>query len=309
MLSDLEFIIQSLTLNIFYLTNIRGFSLNITLSFLNRECIDTAKEYIIKSEKILNMFVDKINDFLPENAIKGNFLVSEYTLPCEILTENLFNIKLDKAITNKLLLLKKHHLEEEPKEMVTLMTSVNKETYELAVKYIDFLKSILNDIKTNKLFSYSSPFVIRTMIKAIEFYNEMMLRNIKKVRASPTSVSNYEYRVIELMRNIATYMSLIVNPERNDVYIKFNSFSVEFSHLRDSYLNVDLTPKTMIELTKKTQKSIFRYSNYFKEIIKELLDNKVYFIVEPIFIDDFYRAANYIIYNLNIIETSIMKEH
>lgn len=302
MLSDEEFVTQSMMLNLFYLANIRGFCLNITLSFLDKEYIKKAKEFSLRCEDIVNTFIDESIGIIPKFAIDNNFLVTKYTLDCEYLTEKLFNIDLDTSITQKLLLLKTAPPKKIKPELVELMMSVNQKTYNIAIEFTNFIKNIFELEKNNELFSYATPDLIKDIIIAIQMYLYMLERNIKKLLVNPTFISNYEYRLNNIMKNIAIYIASVVNPDREDIYIKSISFSLEFHYLNKLYFKEDLNPKSQKNLTTKTKKLMFRFCRFFNDIITDILNKKVYFIVEPVFIDDFYRGANYFIYNLTLIE-------
>ena len=124
------------------------------------------------------------------------------------------------------------------------------------------------------------------------------------MQVNPTFISNYEYRLISIMKSIAIFIAGTVNPSREDIYIRATSFSVEFNSLKKAYLEKNLNPETQKDLNLKTKKLMNRFSTFISDIISDLLKSKAYFIVEPVFLDDFYRGANYFIYNLTLIESA-----
>lgn len=302
MISDPEFVTQSITLNLFYLSNIRGFCLNIQLAFLDKKYIEKANQFFLETENIMNIFIDKVGGLIPVFALNSNFIVTEYTYDIDRLTEKLFNIDLSRSITNKLLSLKTSLPRIPDANDVILMTNINERTYDLATNYIEFLKEIFTLEVSNNLFSYSSPFVIKTVINIVEIHKQMLKRTMNKMAANPTSVLNYEYYIICFFKSCAAFLCSIVNPSREDIYLKANSFNKEFHVLEVKYSVAESNPDELKNLTIIAKKLIIRYSLFLKDIIEDILNKKAYFLVEPSFLDDIYRIVNYIIYNLNILE-------
>lgn len=302
MLTDDEFVTQSVTLNLFYLLNIRCFCLNIMLSFIDEECITKAKDYLIKAENIVSSFIKESAGVVPADILKYNFLVTKYTIDLECLTEKLFNIVLQTEVATSI-----YKFDEAPSKKIgsnlkNLMIDVNIKTFNLAKEYNEFLSEIFILEKNGQLFSYNSPRFIKEIIDTIEMYIYLLERNTKKMKVNPSFISNYEYRMLLLYRSVANHISVKVNPTREDVVIKGEAFSVEFNCLAKEYLLKDSNPEDLNKLTKKTLVLIKRFANFLDELTADLLTAKVYFIIEPIFIDVLYRSVNYLIYNLSVIK-------
>lgn len=305
MLTDKEFVIQAITTNVFYLLNVRAYSLNITLSFLDRELINQAKTFVEKSEEILNLFISEAVGFVPKLAIKNKFIVTEYTMECNDLTNKLFNINLDTTIIKELSKLDKTLNDKEiTSELVDLMMTVSKKTCDFLNQFVEFLRNIFELKKNQQIFSYSYPFLLREVMEIMTLFEEVLERVIKKMPVSPTFISKYEYRILRIMENVSLFLSRMVDPSREDIYITLNSYSKEFNVIKNYFFKEHLNPNKQKTLNLKSKKLFERYSKYLGYCIKELLNKKAYFIVEPMFIDDFYRGANYSLYNILLTEES-----
>lgn len=305
MLTDKEFVIQAITTNVFYLLNVRAYSLNITLSFLDRELINQAKTFVEKSEEILNLFISEAVGFVPKLAIKNKFIVTEYTMECNDLTNKLFNINLDTTIIKELSKLDKTLNDKEiTSELVDLMMIVSKKTCDFLNQFVEFLRNIFELKKNQQIFSYSYPFLLREVMEIMTLFEEVLERVIKKMPVSPTFISKYEYRILRIMENVSLFLSRMVDPSREDIYITLNSYSKEFNVIKNYFFKEHLNPNKQKTLNLKSKKLFERYSKYLGYCIKELLNKKAYFIVEPMFIDDFYRGANYSLYNILLTEES-----
>lgn len=304
MLTDDEFVTQSITLNLFYLLNIRCFCLNILLSFLDENCIEEAEKYLVRTENLVNSFINESAGIIPPRILKYRFLVTKYTLDLEYLTEKLFDFELQTEVAASI-----DKFEEAPPRkidinLINLMKDVNIKTYKLAKEYKEFLSKIFILEKNNQLFSYNSPRFIKEIIETIEMYIYLLERNIRKLKVNPSFISNYEYRMLILYRSVAKHIGLKTDPSREDVLIKSGAFSIEFNSLAKEYLITDYGPDDLKKLTKKIKKLIKRFADFLAELTVDLLEGKVYFIIEPIFIDVLYRSVNHMIYNLEIIDNN-----
>lgn len=301
MLSDEEFVTQSMVTTIFYLSNVRDYCLKISFSFLDKECVERANEFTLWCEQLLNKFINESNEIIPKEAIDSHFLVTQYTLDTMDLTDYLLNVNLDTSIVIKIQDLQPGHKEITP-ELVELMEYVNDETYYLISEFIKFIQNIFEREKNLKMFSYTTPDFIKDLLMAVNLYLFVLERNIKKLKSSPTFISNYEYRVNNLMLNIVAYIATITDPTREDIYIKSISFVAEYLALNQKYIKTDLNPDVQKELTIKSKRLVIRLSRFFKSLVSDVLNARAYFIVAPIILDNFYRSTNYYIYNLNLIE-------
>ena len=102
MLSDEEFVTQSMVTTIFYLSNVRDYCLKISFSFLDKECVERANEFTLWCEQLLNKFINESNEIIPKEAIDSHFLVTQYTLDTMDLTDYLLNVNLDTSIVIKI---------------------------------------------------------------------------------------------------------------------------------------------------------------------------------------------------------------
>ena len=137
------------------------------------------------------------------------------------------------------------------------------------------------------------------MIEAAEGYQIALKRLIAFQNADPTYVSNFEYNYVKTLMDTAMYIRGLVNPTSIDIFIKAQSFVVQFTHLSEEYKAVGLTPENQLILSSRTLELVERYSEFIASVIERVLTGEVYFIIEPIFLDNIYTEANYFKYVLN----------
>ena len=300
MLSNEDFVYQSLIVNLFYLRTIREFCICIQLSFLikNDEYIKIAQDLGIKAEEIGEQYLSFADGNISQDALDGDFIVTPYTLACEEMTERLFEVDLATHITEKELEIVPGYPENISEEAVSKLNEVNKKTLSLIQNFITFVTEIYNLEIENKIFSFLYPHLLKYMIEAAEGYQIALRRLVDFQNSDPTYVANFEYNYVITLMDTAMYIRGLVNPTSIDIFIKAQSFVIQFTHLSEEYKSAGLTPENQLILSSRTLELVERYSDFLANVIERVLTGEVYFIIEPIFLDNMYTEANYFKYVL-----------
>lgn len=301
MLNDTEFVNQTLINNLYYLRTIREFCANIQLSFLenNKKYKDIALEFANKCEELGRILVKYVNGNF-QDILKQEIFVTKYTLPCEELTEKLFDIKIATDITEKELQFVPGQNKIPTQEVVDELMEINKSSNILVKNFIEFCQEIYNNQKSNDLFSFNYPSLYRYMIEEARLFESVLGRLINKDNVDPTYVIDYQYWFTISMKDAAMFIRGFVDPDNQGVFVRANAFASEFDYLTEEYKNTVLSPNTQENLTDRTIRAVDTFRTFLSEIIEDVLNSKLYFIVEPIFLDNMYTSANFFKYILNL---------
>lgn len=304
MINDIEFIKQSLINNMYYLRKIRDYCVNLQLAFFEKDqyYIRNAEALGIRCAEIGNLLISIADDYISEEILESNFLFTQYTLPCELLTEKLFGVELNTEITEEQVKFKSGNSNTTSKEIVNKIEEINIKCIAIVDDFIEFCKDIHSKQKRNELFAYSPPFLIMHLIVIADLYKNFLERLMKRLNADPTEVVDYEYLYNTSMKNIAIFIRSFVNASSNDVFIRAQSFVVEFDNLLTEYKRTGLTPENQKILTNKSITIVTRFQNFVKTLVEGLLNAELYFIIEPLALDNFYKSANYFKYILTTIK-------
>lgn len=307
MLDDQQFIMQSISSNLFYLRTIREFCANIQLSFLkNNESFATrAADLAKRCEDVGEVLVANANGNITQRAIDLEIYVTEFTLPCELLTEKLFPIEINTEITEQELKFTPGNGANVTPQLVEIITDVNVKSREITLEFIRLCGDIYPLLRSNQLFSYSYPSIYLYMIEESGLYLQNLERLLARDPVDPIFAINYEYWFHIAMRAIATFLRGLIDPADNQTLVRAEGFIFEFDALIDQYQTAPSNPDTQRELTQKSLDIIKRFQIFLKETIQNLLNQKVYFIVEPIFLDNMYTEANYFRF---VLEESQLKQ-
>lgn len=300
MLNDVDFVRQTLTSNLYYLRTLREFATNIQLSFLddNSTYIDTARDFGKRCEELGQILTKYANGNVPKEALDNNIFVTDYTLDTEILTEKLFNIDIDTNITEKELSLTPGIPNNPSKEMLDELDSVNKRALVIVTNFINFCEDIIQKMDNNELFSYSYISIIEAMIVEMNLYKTTLERLIARQSINPGYVVNYKYLFNNLLQRLASFVRGLTDPSNDIIIIRAGAFANEFGVLANEYKESIANPDSVIDLEERTLDALERFRTFISDIIDDILNARVYFIVEPVFLDNILTTTNYFTYIL-----------
>lgn len=301
MLSEVNFVQESIAINLYYLRTLREFCLNIQTSLVpfKKGYISKAESIALSCERLGNDITSFASGMVSKEALDYQIYVTQYTLECEKLTEKLFNIDIDTGITEKELQLKSGEPKTVSKEMVDSMKRINAEAFSLADEFSKLCTEIVDKMEINELFSYSYIALTRFMIYETELFKSGLERLIQQFQIDPSSAANYEFYFNNSMRSIAIFIEKLVDPINEDIFDKAKWFENSFNEAEETYKTTPLTPDNQKALTEKETLLVKEFHNFMEECIKKLLAREAYFIIEPIFWDNMYTQINFFQYILN----------
>lgn len=108
MLNDVDYVQESIAINLYYLRTLREFCLNIQTSLIPFQTayIKEAELIALECEALGSQIASFASGLVSSDALDYQIYVTNYTLECEELTEKLFNVQINTDITKKELELK-----------------------------------------------------------------------------------------------------------------------------------------------------------------------------------------------------------
>ncbi len=301
MLTEEEFYKESIDANLYYLRTLRDFCINIELSFYGDNPYKK-RAYILarESQDLGREIVTLTNGKVPSKGLNYQIFYTEYTLPIERLTEKLFNLNLGTDITEMQLKLTPTDTFEVNNELITTLTSFNDRATSIANEFINLAREIRDEMTSNNLFSYSYPTMYNFMIITIELYIGELNRLKERIRKDPIIALDTEYGYNITAYEITSFLRGLIDPNATSYIETLNNILNEtYPKLLEDYNNLPLSPENQQNLTERSITIIRRIRLLIRDMLKDLLDAKLYFIIEPLAIDNFYRNINYFLYALD----------
>ena len=301
MLTEEEFYKQSIDTNLYYLRTLRDFCINIELSFYGDNPYKGRAALLARESQDLGReIVTLTNGKVPSKGLNYQIFYTEYTLPIERLTEKLFNLNLGTDITEMQLKLTPTDTFEVNNELITTLPSFNDRATSIANEFINLAREIRDEMTSNNLFSYSYPTMYNFMIITIELYIGELNRLKERIRKDPIIALDTEYGYNITAYEITSFLRGLIDPNATSYIETLNNILNEtYPKLLEDYNNLPLSPENQQNLTERSITIIRRIRLLIRDMLKDLLDAKLYFIIEPLAIDNFYRNINYFRYALD----------
>ena len=301
MLTEEEFYKESIDANLYYLRTLRDFCINIELSFYGDNPYKGRAALLARESQDLGReIVTLTNGKVPSKGLNYQIFYTEYTLPIERLTEKLFNLNLGTDITEMQLKLTPTDTFEVNDELITTLTSFNDRATSIANEFINLAREIRDEMTSNNLFSYSYPTMYNFMIITIELYIGELNRLKERIRKDPIIALDTEYGYNITAYEITSFLRGLIDPNATSYIEVLNNILNEiYPELLEDYNSLPLSPENQKNLTERSIAVIRRIRLLISNMLRDLLDAKLYFIIEPLAIDNFYRNINYFLYALD----------
>ena len=295
MITDREYYIQSLRDHLYYLRTIRGFCITIELSFYknNEEYISIAEDFSRKSEELSKEAISYTGGLISNEALKNNIYVSEYTLPCEELTEKLFGIFIDTTITKEELNFREGINQNINSELINNIKILNNKALTFAKNFKMFCNDIKAKLDSNKLFSFSYIDFFSYLFDEVDTYTEDLERIIAMESYSPIYATGFAYNFANTLLKTAKFIRDWINPSNSDVFDLASYYVNAFNEIIDKYLKSDISPDSQEELSKTMKNLLVDYQDFIKNLLERLVNFEIYFITPPVSIDNIYTSVNF----------------
>ena len=307
MLTNEEFYIQSLRDHLYYLRSIKEFCLTIGLSFYktNPTYIEISKNFASKCEELGTMAISYTNGFASKEAIEGDIYVTEYTLPCEELTEKLFGINIDTVFTKEELSFREGINPSINDELINKVKDLNRMALTLAENFTNFCTEVSTKMKSNQLFSFSYLDFFNYVFSEVSTYINDLKRIISMESFSPIYATNYEYNFVTTLYMTSKFIRDWVDPIYKDTFNLSTYYVNSFNEIINLYLKSSLSPDVQENISNTLKDLLIDYQKFIRDLLEKLINSKIYFITPPISIDNIYTSVNFYKFILNIEEKEV----
>lgn len=295
MLTNKEFYIQSLRDHLYYLRSIKNFCLTIELSFYknNEEYINIVESFQKKCTELIKESLEYTNGLVSKDALDREIYVTEFSLPCEVMTEKLFEINIDTIITEKELTLKEGINQSINEELLNKIKLLNEKSIVFARNFKDLCNDIRIKLDNNNLFSFSYLDFFNYIFDEVNTYIDDLERIILMESFSPIYAASYEYKFATTLQMTAKFIRDWVDTSRKDIFDIATYYVNNFGTIIESFLKASISPMVQEKLSIDMNNLLRDYHDFVNNLLNQLINKKIVFITPPISIDNIYKSINF----------------
>lgn len=298
MLSNNEFVRQSLELNLFFMRIAKEHSIFLEAGFTARD-----EQFIEQSEVLKNIFSQLLMETIrmsdgiisPEVANSGE-LVTDLTLKAERETQFYTNIKIDPNITRMETALAMSSPKEITMNTVRAVEDLNNRAIRAAQQIAGFKSNLLQNVLSCRMFTTNYPLLIDHILREAKFYLRML--NLLQRREEFDIAREAAYQETFWNRIMAEHSKFIrglLDPTEEKLFDTANDFGKKFDELTAEARKLAKDMELLPEVTERSLKNTVDIRNFKKQGTEGLIQCKIKSIAFPLLGDHVVREANHYI--------------
>jgi hypothetical protein len=305
MLSNTEFVKQSLGLHLFFARIMKEHSFFLEVGFTPRDASFTQQADAFRREfdRLLGQVVEISNGVVNPEVLQSGEVVTPYTLNAERATTYFTGIQIPTQLTRAELGLDGSGRIPAHAMLERQVTALNQRAIRLTTSLIHFKENILTNVLACKMFTVNYPLLITHIIREAELYLQQLLR------LQSRDALNLERRTYEMeffwnrqMAEHAKFIRGLLDPSENDLIQQANLFGNEFDQLTvKAKAAMDLTAP-LDEVTAQSLKATEELRSFKAQGTQGILECKVKSIIIPLLGDHVLREANHYLRLLRMFE-------
>lgn len=298
MLSNTEFVRQSLELNLFFMRIAKEHSIFLEAGFTQKNPGLAHQADMLKNQ-FSQLLVETIQlsygIISPEVANSGE-LITDMTLDAERETEYYTAIPIDTNITKmEANLIEYTNVRPDP-DIVTRVTELNQRAIVAANQIASFKSRLLQDVLSCNVFTTNYPLLINHILREAQFYLRMltMLQNREEINIVQETV-NQEIFWNRIMAEHAKFIRGLLDPTEVKLFNIANDYGKKFDELTIESQNLIESLGLLPNVTQKSLKATVGIRDFKEQGTNGLLNCTIKSIAYPLLGDHVVREANHYI--------------
>ena len=293
MLSDRNFVKQSLDINLFFLRIMKEHAYFIDAALLDKN--SDLKEQALEFNRIFGELLVRTAKLAHGVVGLKNDAVTEYTLSAEKMTEFLTGVPIDRNITKlELQLACPHDINKCNQGLVKSVYELNCKVMEAVKDIIEFKAAGLKAVLECKLFTNTYPLLLDHIRREAELFLDIL---IKLQRRDDINIIedalNQEIFWSTIMAEHSEFIRGLLDPTERELIGVANDFANEFYELRSEALAATERTNILGEVTDRTIEATERIRDFKKQADQGLLACQIRSMIVPLLADHVLREANH----------------
>lgn len=308
MLSNEDFVRQSLELNLFFLRIMKEHSFFLEAGFtpVNADLARQADAFKNQFEALLKEVVFIANGFISPDAASSGEIVTGFTLNAERATTFFTGIQLDTSITVAELSLTKAVQQLNIQSLVQRVVDINQRAIALTQGLINFKTLVLDSMLTCRIFTFNYPLLIdhirREAILFVELLTRLQNRVVVDIARFALEQESFWNRI---MAEHAKFIRGLLDPTEEALFRTADKFGREFDALTAEALAAHNQITLLPTVTRESLRETVEIRDFKRQGTEGILACKIRSIIIPLLGDHVLREANHYLRLLKIFSKCI----
>lgn len=308
MLSNKDFVRQSLELNLFFIRILKEHLIFAASALMPRDFALLPMILNLKNqaEQLLARTVVLSMGIIGPEVIKSGEMVTTFTLKAEFATQHLTGIPITTGITHV-----ESNLTGNAGFTVTpaLEQSVqllNQEAINLTNIVIELKSQVLKEVLACKMATYLYPLLLMHVAEEAKHYLEMlMMLQRREDMDTIREIMKHEVFWNEIMGQHAEFIRGMLDPTEDELINTANGFVKEFSALVNEAKQAMDQVASLQKLTQDTTDATTRLKNFKAQGTQGILECKIRSTIQPLLSDHVLREANHYLRMLRMFKETL----
>jgi hypothetical protein len=305
MITNRDFVRQSLELHLFFARIMKEHSFFLQLGFTPRDLSFTQKadEFRMEFDRLLTDVVSLSNGVVNQDVLESGEVVTPYTLNAEMVSSFYTGVRIPTELTQmESGLMRSDNMFMNPL-LIERVRVINQRAIALVSSLIQFKSTILSNVLACKMFTVNYPLLLDHIMREARLY----LRLIQRLQNR--EIINMEREALEqelfwnrIMAEHSKFIRGLLDPTEEELIEKANDFGNEFDELtKEAKAAMNMT-LPVANVTDKSLKATEELRDFKAQGTQGLIECKVKSIIIPLLGDHTLREANHYLRLLRIFE-------
>jgi hypothetical protein len=296
MLSNEEYVRQSLDLNLFFLRIAKehSFFMESALSPRDQALIDQAEALKNQFTMLLQEALQLADGVISPDVIASGELVTKHTIDSERASQFYSGIAIDSDLTALELSLNTNPMPLVSPTLVDQVDSLNQRAIQATTILAGYKSKLLQDILSCKIFTFNYALLIDHILREAQFYLKMLQRlQGRQIADIKRDIIEQEVFWNRIMAEHAKFIRGLLDPTEVKLFNTAHDFGKEFDKLTNQAMTMTEQTAILPKLSRESYNATVRIRDFKTAGTEGLLECKIRAIAMPLLGDHVIREANH----------------
>lgn len=296
MLSNIEYVQQSLELNLFFLRIAKehSFFLESALTPRDQALIEQAEALKNEFTCLLQEALHLADGVISPSVLASGELVTKLTLDSERVSQFYTGITIDSELTRQELSLRTTPTPSVGPVLVDQVSSLNQRAIHATTILANYKSKLLEDVLSCKMFSFNYPLLIDHILREARFYLRMLNRlQDRQIFDIKRDIIEQEVFWNQIMAEHAKFIRGLLDPTEVKLFNIAHDFGKEFDNLTKQAMTMTEQTTILPKLSRESYKATVGIRDFKTAGTEGLIQCKVRALAVPLLGDHVVREANH----------------